>query len=150
MYLTFREATSLIYNREGPMGFLRGLAPSLVKNTGQAGCFFSILFYSEETLKAMNLFTPTQIQSLSGATARTIQTIVFNPLVIIKTRFEVVGFQEYSGMLDAGRQILQKEGVRGLTTGMTISLIRDVPFSALFYPTYTYAKLLAHSIFVSH
>lgn len=53
VYLSFTEATSLIYNREGPRGFLRGLAPSLLKNTGQAGCFFSILFYSEETLKAL-------------------------------------------------------------------------------------------------
>ena len=70
--------------------------------------------------------------------------------MIIKTRFEVVGFQEYSGIFDAGRKILQKEGVRGLTTGMTISLIRDVPFSALFYPVYTYSRMAAHSIFVAH
>lgn len=75
---------------------------------------------------------------------------MFNPLVIIKTRLEVVGFTEYSGILDAGRQILAKEGMKGLTTGLTISLIRDVPFSALFYPTYTMSKAMCHSVFVAH
>jgi hypothetical protein len=51
VHLSFREATQLIYNREGPKGFLRGLVPSLLKNTLNSGTFFGLLFYSEEKLK---------------------------------------------------------------------------------------------------
>ena len=33
-----------------------------------------------------------------------------------------------------------KEGVSGLTAGLKISLIRDVPFSGVFYPIYNFFK----------
>jgi len=48
----------------------------------------------------------------------------------------VVGFNEYAGVFDAGKQIIAKEGYRGFFTGLGISLIRDVPFSGVFYPVY--------------
>lgn len=57
-------------------------------------------------------------------------------MVVIKTRVEVVGFSEYTGIFDAGRKIIKLEGYRGLFTGLGISLIRDVPFSGVFYPVY--------------
>ena len=56
--------------------------------------------------------------------------------MVIKTRLEVVGFTEYSGIVDASKQIIKKEGFRGFFTGLGISLIRDVPFSGIFYPVY--------------
>lgn len=51
--LTFREATMLIYRKEGSGGFLRGLSPSIIKNTLNAGTYYSILFYVETSLKLM-------------------------------------------------------------------------------------------------
>lgn len=45
--MTFREATRHIYTNEGPRGFLRGLVPSLIKNSVMTGQYFSILFYME-------------------------------------------------------------------------------------------------------
>ena len=48
--MTFREATRHIYVNEGPRGFLRGLAPSLIKNSLMTGQYFSILFYMEQML----------------------------------------------------------------------------------------------------
>ena len=49
--LTFREATQLIYRKEGTGGFLRGLSPSIIKNTLNAGTYYSILFYVETSLR---------------------------------------------------------------------------------------------------
>ena len=42
--------------------------------------------------------------------------------------------------MDAFRQIIMKEGPGGLFTGLKISLIRDVPFSGIFYPIYNLIK----------
>ena len=77
---------------------------------------------------------------MASSGARTIQTVTINPLVVVKTRFEVVGFSEYNNILDGFRQILMKEGASGLTAGLKISLIRDVPFSGVFYPIYNFFK----------
>ena len=43
-------------------------------------------------------------------------------------------------MFDGFRQILMKEGASGLFAGLKVSLIRDVPFSGLFYPIYNFFK----------
>ena len=59
---------------------------------------------------------------------------------MVKTRFEVIGFSEYANVTDAFRQIITKEGPGGLFTGLKISLIRDVPFSGIFYPIYNLFK----------
>lgn len=77
---------------------------------------------------------------MASAISRTNQSIISNPLIIVKTRFEVVGFNEYTGTWDAFRKILKHEGFRGLFTGLKISLIRDVPFSGIFYPIYNFFK----------
>jgi hypothetical protein len=41
--LSFREATLLIYEREGFKGYYRGFGPSVIKNTMNAGTYFSTL-----------------------------------------------------------------------------------------------------------
>lgn len=63
-----------------------------------------------------------------------------NPIIVIKTRLEVLGFKEYNNFLDAIRKITQNEGYGGFFTGLKISLIRDVPFSGVFYPIYEFCK----------
>lgn len=54
-------------------------------------------------LKKLCIFTDTQIQVIAGALTKSMQTILANPIIIIKTRLEVVGFNEYTGMIDATR-----------------------------------------------
>lgn len=80
------------------------------------------------------------VSFFASASSRTIQSVISNPLIVIKTRFEVVGFAEYASVTDAMRKILHNEGVAGLFTGLKVSLIRDVPFSGIFYPIYNLFK----------
>jgi hypothetical protein len=60
--------------------------------------------------------------------------------VVIKTRLEVVGFNEYNGVWDACRKIYTTEGLPAFFTGLKISLIRDVPFAGVFYPIYSFFR----------
>lgn len=129
-----------IYNTEGMRGFLRGLWPSLIKNTLTSGTYFSMLYFFEETYNKMNTLTPSQVHFFSSASARTVQSIISNPIIIIKTRLEVVGFNEYNSISDACRKIYLQEGCLGFFTGLRVSLIRDVPFSGIFYPIYNLFK----------
>ena len=45
-----------IYRKEGMGGFMRGFVPSMLKNTLNAGSYFSMLYYTETIFKAMGLF----------------------------------------------------------------------------------------------
>lgn len=55
---------------------------------------------------------------------------------------EVLGFSEYSSFGNAIIKLYQIEGIRGFFTGLGISLIRDVPFSGVFFPIYEVTKHL--------
>jgi hypothetical protein len=70
--LTFSEATKLIYRKEGATGFLRGFTPSVMKSCLNSATYFSLLYYSEEVLKSMSMFTDGQTSVLSSGFARTI------------------------------------------------------------------------------
>ena len=80
------------------------------------------------------------MNSIASMLARITQSTISNPIIIIKTRFEVTGFNEYSGIMDATRKIYLQEGLGGFFTGLRVSLIRDVPMSGVFYPIYTFLK----------
>lgn len=99
--MTFRQAVQTIYTTEGPKGFTRGLTASLFKNSIMTGQYFSTLFYCELVLSRMRVFSDVQVQMLAGSTTKTIQTIIINPITVIKTRLEVIGFNEYKGVMDA-------------------------------------------------
>lgn len=105
-----------------------------------SGTFFSSLYYFEESLKSFNCFNAAQVNFGAGVCARILQTILYNPLIVIKTRYEVVGFNEYSSIFDAAKKIYINEGFRGYFTGVKVSLVRDVPFTGTFYPIYSFFK----------
>ena len=56
MSLTARQATLYIYRKEGTLGFMRGFVPSMMKNTMNAGTYFSMLYYTETLLRQTNMF----------------------------------------------------------------------------------------------
>jgi len=125
---------------EGINGYFRGLSPSLIKNFMAAGTYFSSLYYFEQSLKQMHILSDGKVHFCAAAMARIVQSIINNPIIIIKTRLEVVGFNEYTSIMDAVRKIYLHEGLGGFWTGLKVSLVRDVPFSGMFYPIYNFIK----------
>ena len=90
--LSFKEATMLIYEREGMKGYFRGFGPSVIKNTLNAGTYFSVLHFLQQMLLNMNVMSDPAVNFWSSAVARGIQSVLSNPLIVIKTRLEVLGF----------------------------------------------------------
>jgi hypothetical protein len=130
----------LIMEREGFKGYFRGFGPSILKNTLNAGTYFSLLHFIQQMLLPMDVMSEHAVNFWASATARCVQSVLSNPIIVIKTRLEVLGFQEYSSFLDAVRKVYINEGVGGYFTGLKISLIRDVPFSGIFFPIYELCK----------
>merc|ERR1711911_117864 len=76
---------------------------------------------------------------MGGASARSISGTLLMPFTVIKTRF-VSGTFNYKSVFHALSVIYRTEGIRGLTSGITATLARDVPFSAIYYATYSHLK----------
>lgn len=130
----------LIFEREGFKGYFRGFFPSLIKSTFNSATYFSTLHYLRLFFEKTTSLSDHSINFWASAMARGFESTLANPLIVVKTRLEVLGFSEYDGIQDAFSKIYKNEGVSGLFTGLKISLIRDVPFSGLFYPIYEISK----------
>lgn len=80
---------------------------------------------------------PNALQAAAfGLTARCSVGILLMPATVIKTRLES-GLFDYLNVKRAFLTIRQMEGIRGLYTGITATLMRDAPFSSLYYMFYS-------------
>jgi hypothetical protein len=128
-----------IYSEEGLKGFYRGFFPNLIKSPIGSAIYFSTLEKNKRILKQMN-FTNTSTNLLSSALARTLQCILLNPLLVVITRFEVIGFNSYTSLLDAIIKIKRDEGIKSYFLGLKPLLVKEIPTSALFYTLYEIFK----------
>lgn len=69
-------------------------------------------------------------------TAGALQVVATNPMEIVKLRMQVQSKDTPPELRRTARQIVQMLGFRGLYSYMGVTLIRDVPFSAIFFPAY--------------
>jgi hypothetical protein len=152
--LSFSEATKVVYEREGLKGYYRGFVPSLFKATFSSATFFGVLSFAKNFLHRFSDDTK-QINFYSAIFARTLQAIVTNPVYVVKTRFEVIGFNEYTSIADAVTKIYATEGLKGFMVGLKVGCFRDVPFTGIYYPIYeeakhAYARLFGFELLSSH
>ena len=72
------------------------------------------------------------------------QQVFTNPLEIVKIRLQVQGEAVKSGAETAPKRsamwIVRNLGLAGLYKGASACLLRDVPFSAIYFPTYSHLK----------
>ena len=84
---------------------------------------------------------------LAGGSAGACQVIFTNPLEIVKIRLQIQGEAARAALRD-GEQfkkrsavwIVRHLGLAGLYKGASACLLRDVPFSAIYFPTYNHLK----------
>lgn len=103
------------------------------------------IYLSSVHLIQTNLYpnqSPTALQALCiGVAARSFAGTLLLPATVLKTRFES-GMYKYQSMSHALRVTYASEGVRGLFSGLTPTLLRDAPYSGLYYMFYSQLKSL--------
>jgi hypothetical protein len=151
-----------IKQNEGLKGFYRGFSAALLKTTVGSAIYFGFLEGTKDCLRKHhieldhtnceisnpnNAHKHNVINFISSGLARGIQTTLVNPILVVRTRYEVVGFNSYNSILDALIKIKKEEGWRGYLKGLRQTLIKDVPSSAIFYSLYEFFKKLYQNTF---
>ena len=86
------------------------------------------------------------LEILSGAGAGASQVVFTNPLEIVKIRMQLQGelaMTKPGGAAvnsQSAMAIVRELGFTGLYKGASACFMRDVPFSAIYFPTYAAAK----------
>jgi len=136
-----------IAQHEGPAGFFRGLSAGVGQIVPYMGLFFALY----EGLKPA--FADTKLpfgsgDAVAGITASVLSKSAVFPLDTVRKRLQVQGpmrtryagghkMPAYErGVLGTLGMILRKEGARGLYRGLSVSLVKAAPASAVTMWTY--------------
>ncbi|KAI8281575.1 Mitochondrial thiamine pyrophosphate carrier 1 [Colletotrichum sp. SAR 10_98] len=149
VYTGLRHAVTDIYRDEGPRGFFRGLGPGVAQIVPYMGIFFAL--YEGLRLPLGDLQLPWGGgDATAGVMASVMSKTAVFPLDLVRKRIQVQGptrsryvhknIPEYPGAVRAMRMIFASEGIRGLYRGLTVSLIKAAPGSAV--TVWTYERVL--------
>lgn len=137
-----RSVSMAIVRQHGVLGFWKGTTPSLLRVVPAAGTHLSIL-RAAEALYADTYgpqpMGPVAALFVAGG-SRSVVAAVFQPFGLIKTRMESAIFAHYSNPVMALRAVVHKEGLRGLFRGLVPTVLRDAPFSGIYYSVYSSLK----------
>ncbi|KAK3784050.1 hypothetical protein RRG08_025244 [Elysia crispata] len=128
---------SNVVRQEKVAGLWHGLWPSMNRCVPGIGLYFTSLHWLKTQFGSER---PGAIELIAiGASARTIAGVAVLPFTVMKTRYESGDFH-YKSLSQGLRVTFAKEGVKGLWSGLTPTLLRDVPFSGLYLLFYTNLK----------
>ncbi|KAG2227086.1 hypothetical protein INT45_003816 [Circinella minor] len=132
-----------VIKNEGFAGLYRGLGPQLVGVAPEKAIKLTVNDFVRN--KLTNKETG-EIQfykeMIAGGAAGGSQVVFTNPLEIVKIRLQIQGEQAKNS--GAPRRsaiwIVKHLGIVGLYKGASACLLRDVPFSAIYFPAYAHLK----------
>lgn len=139
MYRNSIDCFKKVIRHEGIFGLYRGLVPQLMGVAPEKAIKLTVNDFVRDKFTDKNGNIPMWGEILSGACAGGSQVIFTNPLEIVKIRLQVAG--EIAGGAKVRAWTVVKElGLFGLYKGARACLLRDVPFSAIYFPAYAHTK----------
>lgn len=130
-----------IITREGVFGLYRGLRPQLLGVAPEKAIKLTVndIMTSLYQDKNISPICEISLNIISGSLAGLSQVVVTNPLEITKIRLQVHG-ELYPNNPVPLFNVVKELGIRGLYKGSMACMMRDIPFSAIYFPTYTFFR----------
>ncbi|KAK6018993.1 hypothetical protein OSTOST_15389 [Ostertagia ostertagi] len=139
MYKNSLDCFRKVIKFEGLLGLYRGLLPQIVGVAPEKAIKLTMNDFVRDKFSHDGKI-PLWAEILAGGCAGASQVIFTNPLEIVKIRLQVAG--EIQSASKIGVFTVMKDlGFLGLYKGARACFLRDIPFSAIYFPTYAHAKL---------
>lgn len=131
-----------VIKNEGFFGLYRGLLPQLVGVAPEKAIKLTMNDLMRSILRDDKGHISIPAECLAGGIAGMSQVLFTNPLEIVKIRLQVQGeAARVAGVPREGAiKICRDLGIRGLYKGASACLLRDIPFSAIYFSVYSHLK----------
>ncbi|XP_024888169.1 solute carrier family 25 member 40-like isoform X1 [Temnothorax curvispinosus] len=143
------DALLKISKTEGVVSLWSGLSPTLVLAVPATVAYFvsyeQLRLYLKDTYnrefkkKGTNMEQPFWIPMLAGSTARIWAATLVSPLELIRTKMQSQKLS-YAEIIQTLKTVVRYSGISGLWMGLSSTLLRDVPFSAIYWLNYETIK----------
>ncbi|KAF9055844.1 mitochondrial carrier domain-containing protein [Panaeolus papilionaceus] len=143
LYKNSIDCAKKILRNEGFLGFYRGLGPQLVGVAPEKAIKLTV----NDLIRGRAMDPETGRikvfwELIAGGAAGGCQVVFTNPLEIVKIRLQVQGeAAKVEGAVPKGAiHIIRQLGILGLYKGSSACLLRDIPFSAIYFTAYSHLK----------
>lgn len=131
------DALRKVVRADGVRGLWRGLSATLALAVPTTGLYFSMYEAFMSQAAAVDGITDGYAAVLSGASARVVTATVASPVELARIRVQA---GDRRGVLAIVKQVYRQEGTRALWRGLGPTLLRDAPFSAIYWGAYEMLK----------
>ncbi|MFT7799534.1 calcium-binding mitochondrial carrier protein Aralar1-like [Arapaima gigas] len=139
MYKNSFDCAKKVLRYEGFFGFYRGLLPQLIGVAPEKAIKLTVNDFVRDKFTRKDNTIPLLAEVLAGGCAGGSQVIFTNPLEIVKIRLQVAG-EITTGPRVSALSVVRDLGFFGLYKGAKACFLRDIPFSAIYFPVYAHAK----------
>lgn len=137
LYKNSLDCFKKVVRNEGPLGLYRGIGPQLLGVAPENAMKLTINDLVRSTLKQADGSISISAELIAGASAGISQVIFTNPVEIVKIRLQV----QCEGLVkQSAYSIVHELGVFGMYKGVMACLLRDIPFSMIYFPAYSHMK----------
>ena len=142
LYRNTLQAMALVARTEGPAGLYRGMLPQLAGVAPEKAIKLTVNdllrgWFAKDSRNSKDIAFPLEV--LAGAGGGASQVVFTNPMEIVKIRLQMAAQNEVGGKIAVGN-VLQELGIRGLYRGASACFLRDIPFSAIYFPGYAFMR----------
>ncbi|CAG9808524.1 unnamed protein product [Chironomus riparius] len=128
-----------VIRHEGLVGLYRGLVPQLLGVAPEKAIKLTVNDLVRDKFFDKQGNIPGWAEVLAGGCAGGSQVIFTNPLEIVKIRLQVAG-EVVGGAKVRAWHVVKELGFFGLYKGARACFLRDIPFSAIYFPAYAHTK----------
>ncbi|XP_014458598.2 electrogenic aspartate/glutamate antiporter SLC25A13, mitochondrial [Alligator mississippiensis] len=139
MYKNSFDCFKKVLRYEGFFGLYRGLLPQLLGVAPEKAIKLTVNDFVRDKFMKKDGSVPLAAEILAGGCAGASQVIFTNPLEIVKIRLQVAG-EITTGPRVSALTVLRDLGFFGLYKGAKACFLRDIPFSAIYFPCYAHLK----------
>ncbi|XP_069839016.1 electrogenic aspartate/glutamate antiporter SLC25A12, mitochondrial isoform X2 [Dendropsophus ebraccatus] len=139
MYKNSFDCFKKVLRYEGFFGLYRGLLPQLVGVAPEKAIKLTVNDFVRDKFTQRDGSVPLLAEIMAGGCAGGSQVIFTNPLEIVKIRLQVAG-EITTGPRVSAVTVLRDLGFFGLYKGAKACFLRDIPFSAIYFPVYAHCK----------
>ncbi|XP_022087095.1 calcium-binding mitochondrial carrier protein Aralar1-like [Acanthaster planci] len=139
MYENSLDCFTKVVRHEGFFGLYRGLPPQLLGVAPEKAIKLTMNDFVRDRLRRKDGGLPLWAEIVAGGCAGASQVMFTNPLEIVKIRLQVAG-EIQSGPRVSAITVVRDLGFFGLYKGARACFLRDIPFSAIYFPGYAHLK----------
>lgn len=142
MYRNSADCFKKVVRHEGLMGLYKGLTVQLIGVAPEKAIKLTVNDLVRDKFNQYNGSLPLWGEVLAGGMAGMCQVIFTNPMEIVKIRMQVAGEVGAPSKRQSIGSIVKELGLFGLYKGVRACLLRDIPFSMIYFPSYAHTKKL--------